>query len=254
MNIKFLGCAPRNFRQGRAGHVVTTLVIHVIDGSQMGCDATFLSNTLSLVRSAHYSVGRTGEIHQYVDEQDTAFHAGNIADPKAPLMKVDGVTVNPNFYTIGIEHEGRADDPWTDEMYLASSELMRNIAARHNLAPLTRQNVWMHREIFAKKSCPGSKCDIDKLIALASGQPLDITLINPPALITATKSVHVRDDRPSATSPSLRTLAAGESVLIDGIVPAGQNVSGNSLWYKLKGVNQFVWSGATSSPAKATGT
>ena len=149
---------------------ITAVVIHLIDGSQIGADATFLCNTLAQPRSAHYSVGRDGGVHQYVQETDTAYHAGVIVNPTWPGMRktASGVYVNPNSYTIGIEHEGRPEDDWTDAMYASSAALLRAISARYPaLQTLTRANVVMHREICAAKSCPGFKADLDRLIAAA---------------------------------------------------------------------------------------
>lgn len=170
--IKWIGCAPNNFREGRpTGEEVTAVVIHIIDGSQIGADATFLNNALDAVRSAHYSVGHDGGVHQYVKESDTAYHAGVIANPTWKEMKksVWGSFVNPNFYTIGIEHEGHPEDDWTDAMYASSAALLRGMSSRYPaLKTLTRENVVMHREIDADKSCPGFKVDLDRLIAEAS--------------------------------------------------------------------------------------
>ena len=75
-------------------------------------------------KSAHYAVSKSGEIHQYVDENDTAFHAGVVVNPSWGLIKPD---VNPNFYTIGIEHEGRPDDVWPEEQVSASATLVVEI-------------------------------------------------------------------------------------------------------------------------------
>jgi N-acetyl-anhydromuramyl-L-alanine amidase AmpD len=171
-SITWIGCATNNFRPGRpAGQEISAVVIHIIDGSQVGADATFLNDALSLVRSAHYSVGHDGAVHQYVKETDTAYHAGVISKPSWKGMKKtpSGGYVNPNYYTIGIEHEGRPDDEWTDAMYSSSAALLRSISVRYPaLAKLTRDNVIMHREIDGDKSCPGFKVNMDRLIAEAS--------------------------------------------------------------------------------------
>src|SRR5438874_2970529 len=102
MAISWIGCAPGNFRQGRpAGFRPEAVVIHIMDGPMSAADSHF--NDPKAKVSAHYGIGRDGEIHQYVKETDTAFHAGIIVNPIWPLLKPG---VNPNFYTIGIEHEG----------------------------------------------------------------------------------------------------------------------------------------------------
>ena len=64
LGMKWIGCAPNNFRAGRPPELeVTAVVIHIIDGSRIGADATFLDNALAVPRSAHYSVGVDGSVH-----------------------------------------------------------------------------------------------------------------------------------------------------------------------------------------------
>jgi N-acetyl-anhydromuramyl-L-alanine amidase AmpD len=49
--------------------------------------------------SCHYGVDEDGALTQYIDDTDTAFHAGVIDAPDWRLLKAG---VNPNYYTIGI--------------------------------------------------------------------------------------------------------------------------------------------------------
>lgn len=246
MAITRVACAPRNFRKGRPTHLrVEAVVIHVIDGSVQAADAVFTDNALSDPRSAHYVVSRAGEIRQYVDEDDTAFHAGNIVNPTWAGLKTgpDGRHVNPNFYTIGIEHEGGAHDDWPDAMYAASADLLRGIAGRHpHLRPLTRANVVMHREIRADKTCPGHVADVTRLIALAGDVPAD----DPFQLMTRS-TVNVRGGSPSRQAPIVRVIPAGEVVNVVREV-AGESVNGNSRWFQNVD-DDFLWSGALESPA-----
>lgn len=175
--IKWIGCAPNNYREGRPPELeISAVVIHIIDGSLIGADATFLNNALESPRSAHYSVGCDGTVHQYVKESDTAFHAGVIVKPVWNGLRktASGAFINPNSYTLGIEHEGKPYDDWTDAMYASSAALLKSISARYPaLRTLTRDNVIMHREIRADKTCPGFKVDMDLLIkeAAASDEP-----------------------------------------------------------------------------------
>ena len=66
-------------------------------------------------------------MHQYVKECDTAFHAGVVVNPiwKGLRKNAAGEHVNPNFYTIGIEHEGTPAEEWTDAMYASSAALLQ---------------------------------------------------------------------------------------------------------------------------------
>jgi N-acetyl-anhydromuramyl-L-alanine amidase AmpD len=161
LNTKWVGCAAANYRAGRRGQKPEAIVIHIADGGLASVDAWF-GNPAARV-SAHYCVGKRGEIHQYVRESDTAFHAGNPVNPVWRLLK-DGV--NPNDYTIGIEHEGRSNDGWTDAMYVASAALVAEIAGRWAI-PLDEDHVVLHREIRGNKSCPGSQFERKRLLELA---------------------------------------------------------------------------------------
>ena len=241
LTIQRKPCADRNFLRGRPSHLhVEAVVIHLIDGSQLDADAVFMSQALTLKRSAHYSISQTGEIHQYVEEQDTAFHCGIVDRPTWPRLKrgPDGRIVNPNYYTIGIEHEGRVDDPWSDVMYETSAALLAEIARRHPaLNPLTRSNVVMHRDIRASKSCPGNKADLAKLIMLAGG-----TIQDDPQVLRARSRVNVRRGQPSRRAPVVRTIPIGEPVIVRATV-TGESVNGVSVWYQNMD-DDFIWSGA----------
>lgn len=155
-----------NFWVGRKGYRPEGVVIHIMDGTLVGTDSWF-ANPASLV-SAHYGIGRTGEVHQYVKEEDTAWHAGRVDAPAWKLIKPN---INPNLYTVGIEHEGKPDDVWTDAMKQSSADLIREICKRWQI-PIDRTHIVGHFEIFSKKpNCPTSnKKIIDELVALAGGQ------------------------------------------------------------------------------------
>ena len=155
-----------NFWAGRKGYRPEGVVIHIMDGTLVGTDSWF-ANPASQV-SAHYGVGRTGEVHQYVKEEDTAWHAGRVDVPVWKLIKPN---INPNLYTVGIEHEGKPDDVWTDAMKQSSAELIREICQRWQI-PIDRNHIVGHFEIFSKKpNCPArDKKIIDELVALAGGQ------------------------------------------------------------------------------------
>ena len=155
-----------NFWAGRKGYRPEGVVIHIMDGTLVGTDSWFANPTSQV--SAHYGVGRTGEVHQYVKEEDTAWHAGRV---DAPVWKLIKPNINPNLYTIGIEHEGKPEDVWTDVMKRSSAELVREICQRWQI-PIDRNHIVGHFEIFSKKpNCPArDKKIIDEIVALAGGQ------------------------------------------------------------------------------------
>ena len=259
MNIIRKPCAPENFRDGRQGHRIEAVVIHIVDGGIAGCDATFASSSLTLRRSAHYCVAKSGVIHQYVDEEDTAFHAGRVQNPTAQIVLDkplgDGRFVNPNLYTIGIEHEGRATDTWSDTQYDASAELLADISDRYaDLDKLSPDNVILHRQVFSGKTCPGFVFNLSELISRADKRKrraaAGTTPSGPVATIAPVRvasPVRVRAGAASTTAPSLRVIPAGSVVIPREVIAAGEPVSGNAKWYRIAD-SEFIWAGATDKP------
>lgn len=144
---------------------VDQIVIHVTEGNRSSVREHF-GNIRSDV-SAHYQVCTDGTVDQFVDEADTAFHAGRVLRATAPLV-LERPRVNPNVYSIGIEHEGKGDAELTPRQREASLELQAGILARHPKARATRRHIVGHHEIFAEKSCPGA-ISVDALV-VALGQ------------------------------------------------------------------------------------
>lgn len=155
-----------NFTKGRAGQKVEALVIHIMAGSLVGTDDWF-SRTESQV-SAHYGIGLSGEIHQYVQEENQAWHAGKIVPPTSWKLLKPGV--NPNAYTIGIEHEGQDLSKGSEAQLNASAGLIRVLATKYGIV-LDRDHIVGHYQIKSSKpNCPATdKSIIDKLIERAKG-------------------------------------------------------------------------------------
>jgi len=143
MTIKWIGANSNNFQSGRSGNKIDKIVLHWIVGKLSAADAVF--NNPDRQVSAHYGIGHT-TIHQYVREEDTAYHAGNL-------------TVNRQ--SIGIEHEGGPDLPISEDTHKTSIELVTDICRRYNI-PADRQHILKHSEIKATQ-CPGT-LDIDRII------------------------------------------------------------------------------------------
>ena len=161
-----------NFWVGRKGYRPEAVVIHIMDGTLVGTDSLFANHDSQV--SAHYGVGKNGEVHQYVQENDTAWHAGRV---DAPVWKLIRPNLNPNLYTIGIEHEGRPNDIWPEEMKRVSASLIREICQRWQI-PIDRNHIVGHFEIFSKKpNCPASNKQIlDELVSLAGQQTTNLSI------------------------------------------------------------------------------
>lgn len=167
MEIKWIG-SPNHY-SGRNGYQVTHITLHIMAGFLAGTDATFL-NTSSQA-SAHYGIGSSGTIHQYVSETDGSWSDANYVS---------------NNTTIAIEHEGGiASAPCTDACIEASARLCADIARRYGWTRLwhdgTKGNVWLHREIPGTDhaTCPdlapnGLPCQkiIDRANELLKGEDM----------------------------------------------------------------------------------
>ena len=75
MAIQWVGGLNKD--QGQEGFRPEAIVIHIMEGTLKGTDAWFKNEESGV--SAHYGIGKQGEIHQYVGKSDTAWHAGRLA-------------------------------------------------------------------------------------------------------------------------------------------------------------------------------
>jgi N-acetyl-anhydromuramyl-L-alanine amidase AmpD len=153
--------AGDNFHAGRAGTTIDMIVIHVTEGNRSSVRDWFGNDGSDV--SAHYQVCTDGTIDQFVDENDTAFHAGRVLNPTAPLV-LARPGVNPNLYAIGIEHEGDGRHELAPKQRAASLELQLDICRRRPAIALSRRHIVGHHEVFAAKTCPGA-IDVDRLVA-----------------------------------------------------------------------------------------
>lgn len=242
MQRDWIGCAADNFRKGRHGFEPKAIVIHIIVGSLESAGLTFRDPRSAV--SAHYGVGKSGRVHQFVEETDTAFHAGTVVEPTWRLIDLN---VNPNLYTVGIEHEGQPQDAWPDEQFRASAGLVREIAGRWKIA-LDRDHIIMHREIRASKTCPGA-VDMDRLIREAACAPV-------PAAngrqVRAAMKVNVRRGRPATSAAIAGIIPVGSEIEAAGFTATGEPVNGNLCWYETP-AHDYVWAGATDRPNPAQG-
>lgn len=122
--------------------------------------------------SAHYLIGRDGEIYRLIPENRTAWHAGK------GTFKTEKYTNSMNSYSIGIElaaigsekdmsiyltHEEYAEIPkenlgYTDEQYAALKKLISDICCRYNI-PQDREHIIGHDEYNPLKNDPGELFD-----------------------------------------------------------------------------------------------
>jgi len=244
-----------NKTRGRGGCKPEAVVIHIMEDDIATVDTWFNTpggahNDMPV--SAHYGVSRKGAVHQYVDEMDTAWHAGRVLGSEWPLL-LTKLPTNPNSYTIGIEHEGTPDMQWTDEMYEATAILLAGISQRWAIA-LDWMHVVRHCDIYSKKpQCPGPHCDLDYLIDLAHGVILSGATSNIVArtgTVATTRALNIRLGAPSSLADRARLVQKGTELTYIGWTSNGESVHGNAHWYQDRDGN-FFWAGGTSSPVPA---
>lgn len=242
MHKQWIGCSAQNFRPNRGTFQPEAVVLHRTGGSLSDIDAR--CNQGGSFSSAHYGVGTDGLIHQYVEESDTAFHAGVVVSPTWLLIKPGQ---NPNLYTIGIELAGNAGEPITDAEYEGAAGLIAEILRRCQIA-VDVNHVVLHSEIRADRDCPGKGFDRNQFLtriqaALAApAPPADVE-----HEVQILRNSNVREAAPTTSARIVRVAAANTSLIVAGFTDQGERVDGNSYWYRTQDGN-YVWAGATDAP------
>jgi N-acetylmuramoyl-L-alanine amidase len=154
--IKWIGSPYFGYPQGthgRKGQKVIAIVNHIMEGTLAGTDAWFNSAENTGGVSAHFGVGKDGRIHQYVGLNDAARHAGIVKNPSWALLKPD---VNPNLYTIGIEHEGFSGEAMPEAQFKATLALHKWLIEIFDLE-VNKDTIIGHYRINGvdKVNCPG---------------------------------------------------------------------------------------------------
>jgi N-acetyl-anhydromuramyl-L-alanine amidase AmpD len=148
-----------NFSTARG--TITTIVLHSTSGPLSKAHERFSDPSGKV--SAHYGIDQNGKIVHWVDETNTAYHAGN-----AVL----------NETSIGIELEDNDDyyAEFSEKLYRSLAKLVNDICNHYGL-PIDRDHIIRHDEVpDVKTRCPGS-LDADRVVreALELGKlPVEI--------------------------------------------------------------------------------
>ncbi len=136
----------------RGSNVPKYICLHIMAGTLVGTDSWF-ANPISQV-SAHYGVGFNGEIHQYVDEKNSAWANGFVKNPTAKIV-LDNLNVSQNKISLSIENEGQDLAKAPEAQLKALVRLIRCLAGRWGI-PLDREHIIGHFEVnsIGKPNCP----------------------------------------------------------------------------------------------------
>lgn len=155
----------------RDGQSPKYICLHIMAGTLIGTDAWFANSTSQV--SAHYGIGLNGEIHQYVDEDKSAWANGQISNPTAWIVR-NNLNINQNKISLSIEHEGQDLSKGTIAQLEASAGLIRTLTAKYGI-PCDRDHIIGHYEIKnTKPNCPSTdKSIIDKIVNMAKSPVSD---------------------------------------------------------------------------------
>ncbi len=172
--IIYVGNEHTNF-SSRKGTIPDTIVNHIAQGSKESCIDWFTSNT-NTQSSAHFLVCENGDVYQFVKIKDMAWSNGLFLKDikKAKSQKVKNRYINPNRYTISIEHEGiyeKTKGELTDKQLKSSINLHLYIIDYiydnfKTIINADRENIIGHFDIdpIRKPFCPGNKFPFDTII------------------------------------------------------------------------------------------
>jgi N-acetyl-anhydromuramyl-L-alanine amidase AmpD len=164
-----------NFWPGHAGQPVKAVVMHIAQGSYEAA-VNWLTDRASNA-SAHFLIAKDGRIAQFVSIQDSAWANGltyangqwlTPSEPRVPAYPSwTGLIpeVNPNYYTLSIEHEGVYTEKWTPAMYAANLQLLQWIRDQTALNYTLHDTLIGHHELNSatRKNCPGPNVEWERM-------------------------------------------------------------------------------------------
>jgi N-acetylmuramoyl-L-alanine amidase len=181
MKIEWRGDKVKNYYTNRNGMYPRAICNHISAGT-MGSMYNWFTDPANKKASAHFGVGRNGEIHQYIDIQHGAWTQGidesDIQYATANIVRDLGS--DPNYWCVSIEHEGYIvkdtgervgiDGDLTDAQFYATCWLHKHIQteveARWGIhITLGPYNVIGHCMVAPKwkPDCPGKKFNWQRL-------------------------------------------------------------------------------------------
>ena len=149
-SMRWVAADSSNYTDGRGGHSINWFLVHVVEGSYESCVSWFQDPDADA--STHYVIENASnpEVTQMVEENDTAWHAGDWGY---------------NQHSLGIEHEGYTDQTnFKDGTYEKSAEIAQWAAEtysfplrvrRYDIAPCDADN---GGGIIGHNQVPNSDC------------------------------------------------------------------------------------------------
>lgn len=197
-------------RSPRGGRAIDHIVIHYTTSRNIeGSIKHFLNGSPRV--SAHYIVGRDGELVQMVPDSEAAWHAGNS---------------DMNARSIGIEHVAAVGDAMTTAQEATSAALIRWLCDTYGIL---RGRIIPHVAVKST-SCPGDlfaayggKAGADKARQTAALQAWLAERVfpdSPAPIVVATKQTEVpmTEDAPMPAETPAQTKPASQSLTVWGAI------------------------------------
>lgn len=154
------------------GSSIEAIVIHVTGPGSMAGMASWFNNPSSQV-SAHFGIGKKGEVQQYVEVGDAAWHAGVCNRWADVAARWCANHINPNRQTVGIELLLTPGEMLEQYAAMAQSleQLMRWLLGVTGLEA-SRETIIGHFEIDSVNRSVDPRCcvDLDELVADLGGR------------------------------------------------------------------------------------
>ncbi len=185
-----------NYGVGRGGYSVNKIIIHSTEGTFASAISWFQNCTAGV--SAHYVVGNNGSsIYQMVDENNTAWHAGNSVYNKQSIgIEIAGYASDPSYFNSSVL-QAVANLCICDCNYWGIAKNRVNIIGHNQVPDENNSNLWGG---VSHKLDPGGYFSWDYLMPLVTN-----TLNSYQQLKITTSSLNVRTG-PSSSSPLLTTV------------------------------------------------
>ena len=184
INIEFVGNTYTN-KSSRNNHKPLVIVNHISEGGEQSVLSWGTSKNNN-VSSWHFFVTRKGKIYQFLPIEQMAWANGLTANrlQNATAKIVHQQNINPNLYSVSIEHEGfynQTHGSLTEVQFQATVWLHKYIQSyvqkvyNHTIS-FDRNHIIGHFEIdpIRKPNCPGELFPWDKLITALNGQQIEV--------------------------------------------------------------------------------
>lgn len=151
-------CREGNYTKGRDGRKIEMITIHHMAGVLSAEQCGRIFQQAGRGASAHYGIGKDGEVGLYVDEYNTAWANANWdSNCKSVTIETSNSSIGGNY-------------PVSDKVLRKLIELVADISIRNNLGTLVKGKNLTWHSMYANTNCPGDylRSKMDYIVAEAN--------------------------------------------------------------------------------------